>query len=81
VPPAITEAKDSSSALGRALIEANFRFFDQAVAPQTPDLVLRETTVKPPPNALASWVISSPWTGRQQLYLMNAAEAPPLPLP
>lgn len=67
--PAIIESKNRSGPLGRALIEANFRFLDQTVPPALPDLVLEETWHQVPPGALASWDISSPWTGTQHLYL------------
>ncbi|WP_414640438.1 hypothetical protein [Amycolatopsis sp.] len=67
--PAIIESKNRSGPLGRALIEANFRFLDQTVPPTLPDLVLEETWNKVPPGVLASWDISSPWTGSQHLYL------------
>ncbi|WP_410577005.1 hypothetical protein [Amycolatopsis sp. lyj-108] len=72
VDPAIVETKNRSSDLGKALLEANFRFFDHSVPPATPDLVLATTRKAPPPNALATWTISSPWMGTQQLYLLPA---------
>jgi hypothetical protein len=69
VMPAINESKNRSGPLGRALIDANFRFLDQSVPPVLPDLVLEETWSAVPPGVLASWDISSPWTGTQHLYL------------
>jgi hypothetical protein len=72
VTPAISESKSRSGPLGRALIEANFRFLDQSVPPVQPDLVLEETSSAVPRGALASWDISSPWTGTQHLYLRPA---------
>ncbi len=72
VDPAITETKRRSDDLGRALLEANFHNFDHSVAPISPDLVLATTRREPPPSALASWHIDSPWMGSQNLYLMPA---------
>ncbi len=73
VDPAIIETKSRSSDLGKALLEANFRFFDHSVPPATPDLVLETSRRAPPPDALASWTITSPWMGTQSLYLLPAA--------
>lgn len=75
VDPAITETKRRSGDLGRALLEANFHNFDHSVAPISPDLVLATTRRPPPPTALASWRIDSPWMGTQNLYLMPAHAA------
>ncbi|MEU4252788.1 hypothetical protein AB0F15_35830 [Amycolatopsis sp. NPDC026612] len=75
VDPAITETKRRSDDLGRALLEANFHNFDHSVAPISPDLVLATTRREPPPSALASWHIDSPWMGSQNLYLMPAHAA------
>ncbi|WP_329053171.1 hypothetical protein OG738_10365 [Amycolatopsis sp. NBC_01488] len=75
VDPAITETKRRSGDLGRALLEANFHNFDHSVAPITPDLVLATTRRTPPPAALASWRIDSPWMGTQNLYLVPAHAA------
>ncbi|HEY2059665.1 MAG TPA: hypothetical protein VGH57_14950 [Amycolatopsis sp.] len=75
VDPAITETKRRSGELGRALLEANFHNFDHSVAPTSPDLVLATTRQAPPPSALASWTIDSPWVGTQQLYLIPASQA------
>lgn len=74
VDPAILETKSRSSDLGKALLEANFRFFDHSVPPATPDLVLTAGGKVPPANALATWTISSPWMGmgEQNLYLLPA---------
>jgi hypothetical protein len=72
VEPEIEASKDRTGDVGKAFIDANFRFFDQSVAPMTADLILGETAGTPPPNALAVWPISSPWTGRQRLFLVNA---------
>lgn len=72
VGPEIEESKDRNGELGKALIGANFKFFDQTLAPVTPDLLLGETSAKPPADALASWLITSPWTGTQHLYLVDA---------
>ncbi|WP_103341646.1 hypothetical protein [Amycolatopsis sp. CA-126428] len=72
VDPAITETKRRSDDLGRALLEANFHNFDHSVAPASPDLVLATTRRTPPPAALASWHIESPWVGSQNLYLVPA---------
>jgi hypothetical protein len=75
VDPAITETKRRSGDLGRALLEANFHNFDHSVAPLSPDLVLATTRRLPPPAALASWHIDSPWMGSQNLYLVPANAA------
>jgi hypothetical protein len=75
VDPAITETKRRSGDIGRALLEANFHNFDHSVAPISPDLVLATTRRAPPPTALASWRIDSPWMGAQNLYLMPAHAA------
>ncbi|MGW5715479.1 hypothetical protein ACWEVP_04880 [Amycolatopsis sp. NPDC003865] len=75
VDPAISETKRRSGDLGRALLEANFHNFDHSVAPISPDLVLATTRRTPPPTALASWRIDSPWMGVQNLYLMPAHAA------
>jgi hypothetical protein len=75
VDPAIAETKRRSGDLGRALLEANFHNFDHSVAPISPDLVLATTRRPPPPTALASWRIDSPWMGTQNLYLMPAHAA------
>jgi hypothetical protein len=75
VDPAIAETKRRSGDLGRALLEANFHNFDHSVAPISPDLVLATTRRTPPPTALASWRIDSPWMGTQNLYLMPAHAA------
>ena len=75
VDPAITETKRRSGDLGRALLEANFHNFDHSVAPISPDLILATTRRTPPPTALASWRIDSPWMGTQNLYLMPAHAA------
>ncbi|WUL65493.1 hypothetical protein OG943_37905 [Amycolatopsis sp. NBC_00345] len=75
VDPAITETKRRSGELGRALLEANFHNFDHSVAPTSPDLVLATTRQAPPPSALASWTIDSPWVGTQRLYLVPASPA------
>ncbi|MFE0022904.1 hypothetical protein [Amycolatopsis sp. NPDC059021] len=72
VDPAIAATKNRSGDLARALLEANFRNFDHSVAPTTPDLVLATTRRAPPPTALASWTIDSPWVGTQRLYLAPA---------
>ncbi|MEC3975670.1 hypothetical protein [Amycolatopsis sp. H20-H5] len=72
VDQAIADTKNRSGELGRALLEANFRYFDHSVEPATPDLVLATTRTTPPVSALASWTISSPWTGTQQPYLVPA---------
>ncbi|OXM71139.1 hypothetical protein [Amycolatopsis vastitatis] len=72
VDPAITETKRRSGEIGRALLEANFHNFDHSVAPLSPDLVLATTRRAPPPAALASWHIDSPWMGSQNLYLLPA---------
>ncbi|SFW50938.1 hypothetical protein [Amycolatopsis australiensis] len=72
VDPAITETKRRSGDLGRALLEANFHNFDHSVAPMSPDLVLATTRRAPPPAALATWRIDSPWVGTQNLYLVPA---------
>ena len=79
VDPVIAETKRRSGELGRALLEANFHNFDHSVAPISPDLVLATTRHTPPPTALASWRIDSPWMGTQNLYLMpaHAAELTP----
>jgi len=69
VNPAITESKRRSGALDRALTETNFRFLDRTVLPTRADFVLQETTESVPPNAIASWDISSPWTGQEHLFL------------
>ncbi|RZQ62043.1 hypothetical protein [Amycolatopsis suaedae] len=71
---AIERHRERASALGRAFLDLNFRFFDHSVAPAPADLVL-ETGAVPPPSALASWTISSPWSGSTQLYLVPAGEA------
>ncbi|MDT8910261.1 hypothetical protein [Amycolatopsis sp. PS_44_ISF1] len=75
VDPAITETKRRTGELGRALLEANFHNFDHGVAPTRPDLVLVATRQAPPPSALASWTIDSPWAGTQRLYLIPASQA------
>ena len=75
VDPAITETKRRSGDVGRALLEANFHNFDHSVAPISPDLILTTTRRTPPPTALASWRIDSPWMGTQNLYLMPAHSA------
>lgn len=72
VDPAIVETKSRSSDLGKALLDANFRFFDHSIPPATADLVLATTRKAPPPDALASWTINSPWMGTQRLYLLPA---------
>jgi hypothetical protein len=72
VEPEIEASRDRTGDLGKAFIDANFKFFDQSVAPMTADLILGETAGTPPPNALAVWPISSPWTGKQRLFLVNA---------
>ncbi|WP_370946079.1 hypothetical protein AB5J62_00300 [Amycolatopsis sp. cg5] len=74
VGPEINESKNRSGPLGRALIDANFRFLDQSVPPTTPDLLLVESTDNPPAGTIAGWKISSPWTGEQHLYLTTAPE-------
>jgi hypothetical protein len=74
VDPAITETKRRSGDVGRALLEANFHNFDHSVVPISPDLVLT-TRRTPPPAALASWRIDSPWVGAQDLYLVPAHAA------
>ncbi|UJW34443.1 hypothetical protein L3Q67_12105 [Saccharothrix sp. AJ9571] len=78
VGPAIAESESRASALGKALIDLNFRFFDHTLAPADTDLVLEVTHEAPPPTALASWTITSPWSGTQQLYLVSAANARPV---
>ncbi len=75
VDPAIAETKRRSGDVGRALLEANFHNFDHSVAPISPDLVLAMTRRAPPPTALASWRIDSPWVGPQNLYLVPAHAA------
>jgi len=75
VDPAITETKRRSGDLGRALLEANFHNFDHSVVPISPDLVLATTRRTPPPTALATWRIDSPWMGAQNLYLVPAHAA------
>ena len=72
VNPAITESKRRSGPLDRALTDANFRFLDQTVLPSPADFVLQETTGDLPPDVLASWDISSPWTGQEHLILRGA---------
>ncbi|QRP45847.1 hypothetical protein [Amycolatopsis sp. FDAARGOS 1241] len=72
VDPAITETKDRSSDLGRALLEANFHNFDHTVPPTQPDFVLATTCGAPPSTALAAWTVDSPRTGTQHLYLAPA---------
>jgi hypothetical protein len=72
VDPAITETKRLSGEVSRALLEANFHNFDHSVTPASPDLVLATTRRAPPPAALASWRIDSPWMGAQNLYLVPA---------
>jgi hypothetical protein len=69
VNPAIMESKSRSGPLDRALIEANFRFLDRTVPPAPSDFVLQETTTDVPPGVVASWDISSPWTGPEHLLL------------
>ncbi len=71
VDPAIAETKRRSGELTRALLEMNFHNFDHSVAPTSPDLVLIARG-SPPPAALASWTIDSPWVGTQRLYLIPA---------
>ena len=72
VDPAIAETKRRSGEIGRALLEMNFHNFDHSVVPASPDLVLATTHSTPPPTALASWTIDSPWMGTQRLYLVLA---------
>ncbi|MFI5612456.1 hypothetical protein [Amycolatopsis sp. NPDC051903] len=72
VDPAITETKERSSELGRALLEANFHNFDHAVTPTQPDFVLATTRGAPPATALAAWTVDSPLAGTQHLYLAPA---------
>jgi hypothetical protein len=81
VAPAIEESERRSGAVGKALTEANFQFFDRSLRPADPELVLEVTSGPPPATALATWTIHSPWSGTQQLYLVGAADAkPPQPM-
>lgn len=72
VAPAIEESERRSGPVGDALTEANFQFFDRSLRPAEPELVLEVTQGRPPATALASWTIHSPWSGTQQLYLVDA---------
>jgi hypothetical protein len=81
VAPAIEESERRSGAVGKALTEVNFQFFDRSLRPADPELVLEVTPGPPPATALATWTIHSPWSGTQQLYLVGAADAkPPQPM-
>ncbi|MBE1496171.1 hypothetical protein H4696_003271 [Amycolatopsis lexingtonensis] len=69
VGPAITEREAHLGALGRALVDVNFRFFDFGDRPIVTDYAL--VRGDPPPGALAHWTLTSPWAGTQQLYLVR----------
>ncbi|WP_328456000.1 hypothetical protein [Amycolatopsis sp. NBC_00438] len=69
VGPAITARKADLGALGRALVDVNFRYFDHGDRPIVTDYAL--VRGDPPPGALAHWTLSSPWAGTQQLYLVR----------
>ena len=69
VGPAITEREAHLGALGRALVDVNFRFFDFGDRPIVTDYAL--VRGDPPPGALARWTLTSPWAGTQQLYLVR----------
>ncbi len=69
VGPAITEREAQLGALGRALADVNFRFFDFGDRPIVTDYAL--VRGDPPPGALAHWTLTSPWAGTQRLYLVR----------
>ncbi|WP_372664805.1 hypothetical protein [Amycolatopsis kentuckyensis] len=69
VGPAIAERKAHLGALGRVLVDANFRFFDFGDRPIVTDFAL--VRGDPPAGALAHWTLTSPWAGTQQLYLVR----------
>ncbi|MBP2325888.1 hypothetical protein JOF56_006273 [Kibdelosporangium banguiense] len=74
IGPAIAARKSQTGLLGRKLIDLNFHFFDYGVPQVRPEYALTE--IRPdapaPPDVIAQWPITSPWSGPQTLYLTRA---------
>ncbi|RZQ62195.1 DUF2029 domain-containing protein [Amycolatopsis suaedae] len=73
IGPAIEQRRAEAGPFSRALLDLNFRFLNRDVQPKRAPLTLATTTGAVPPGTLASWRISSPWTGERTLYVVPAS--------
>lgn len=71
----IREARAQASGFGKTMQDVNFTFLDDRQPPLPLSYGLGVTAAAtPPPNAIASWRLRSPWGGVRLLYLIRSTE-------